>query len=235
MDSLLKRRNTARRWAAWPLAGLMAVTMVIGGAQVSAHASDDDEAFDTRMIRGLLRSLGLRNGNEAGIEYRERSPLVVPPSRSLPPPETTPVAAKNPQWPLDVDVKRAREARAERRKPGRTVDEESLPELPSQLDRVGRAPRTPPGQQPTGAATRDPTNPSTPSELGAKSMFAWGNLWGSPKEEYATFTGEPARESLTQPPAGYRTPSAAQPYGVGKEKWSAQAVNPMDTPALRGE
>ncbi len=37
-------------------------------------------------------------------------------------------------------------------------------------------------------------------------------------EQAAKFTGEPPRASLTDPPAGYQTPSPDQPYGVGKEK-----------------
>jgi hypothetical protein len=38
------------------------------------------------------------------------------------------------------------------------------------------------------------------------------------KEEYGTFTGEPPRVSLTDPPPGYQTPSPDQPYGVAPEK-----------------
>jgi hypothetical protein len=226
--------RSKRRLAGWPLAALLAFGMVFAGANQSALANDEDEAFDTKIIRGFLRSLGLRNGNEAGIEYRERSPLVVPPSRALPSPETTPATAANPAWPLDVDIKRDRERRTARRN-AKTIEEESLPELPSELNRVGRATRTPAGQTPTGGPADDPLRPSTPNELGSKSLFTWGSLWGQPKEEYATFTREPSREALTQPPAGYRTPSPSQPYGVGKEKFDPKAINPMDTPAMRGE
>jgi hypothetical protein len=34
------------------------------------------------------------------------------------------------------------------------------------------------------------------------------------QEQPVEFTGEPERTSLTQPPAGYLTPSANAPYGV---------------------
>jgi hypothetical protein len=54
-----------------------------------------------------------------------------------------------------------------------------------------------------------------------------GGLIGS-KEEYTNFTGEPPRTSLTEPPVGYRTPSPAQPYGVGKQRGAPAAQNPMD-------
>jgi hypothetical protein len=38
------------------------------------------------------------------------------------------------------------------------------------------------------------------------------------KEEYASFPGEPMRQNLTDPPEGYRVPSADQPYGINPEK-----------------
>jgi hypothetical protein len=59
--------------------------------------------------------------------------------------------------------------------------------------------------------------PSTRQELGAKNIFS--KLWGDKSNEYVTFTGEPPRSTLIEPPRGYRTPSPNQPYGVGPEKW----------------
>ncbi len=93
--------------------GLFAFTMLLGGANLRAIAEEDDDkdtAFDVKIMRDALRALGLRR-DEAGIDYRERSPLVIPPSRNLPPPET---ASKDlgPSWPNDPDVKRARDAKA---------------------------------------------------------------------------------------------------------------------------
>jgi hypothetical protein len=38
------------------------------------------------------------------------------------------------------------------------------------------------------------------------------------KEEYGTFTGEPPRASLTDPPPGYQTPSPDQPYGIPPDR-----------------
>jgi hypothetical protein len=43
------------------------------------------------------------------------------------------------------------------------------------------------------------------------------------KEEYGTFTGEPPRASLTDPPPGYQTPSPDQPYGIGPDRKPAKA------------
>ena len=99
--------------------------------------------------------------------------------------------------------------------------------MPGQLNR-GQA-RTAGAGAPTapvpGGQAEATSLPSTPSELGTKGIFK--QLW-APKEEYATFTGEPARGRLTEPPAGYRTPSAAQPYGVGKDKWVPPTANTAD-------
>ena len=52
-----------------------------------------------------MEGLGLKRDGEANINYQERAPLVIPPSRNLPPPERTDAAiANNPAWPKDPDV-----------------------------------------------------------------------------------------------------------------------------------
>src|SRR5581483_4136337 len=72
------------------LLGSLALVLLVGSMDQRARAADDDDdaAFDTKIMRNILRSLGLRRSDDTGIEYRERSPLVIPPSRNLPPPET---------------------------------------------------------------------------------------------------------------------------------------------------
>jgi hypothetical protein len=62
-----------------------------------------------------------------------------------------------------------------------------------------------------------------PSELGYKGGF-WSNVFGKDKES-ARFTGEPPRVSLTDPPAGYQTPSPDQPYGKGNEDRTPKAFD----------
>ena len=72
-------------------------------------------------------------------------------------------------------------------------------------------------------SAEDSEKPSTAQELGSKSLFS--KVWGNNNEQYQAFTGEPPRANLIEPPAGYRTPSPAQPYGVGKEKWTAPKID----------
>ena len=52
-----------------------------------AQAADDEVTVDQKFMRGIMEGLGLKRDGEEMINYRERSPLVIPPSRALPPPE----------------------------------------------------------------------------------------------------------------------------------------------------
>ena len=214
------------------LGALIVISAGLPGARAADDDSEEDAPADVKFFRNILAGLGWKRDGD-GIDYRERSPLVVPPSMNLPPPEPGNIAARNPAWPKDPDIQRAKKLKAERKKPQKTVEEESLPELPGQLNRPGAAVARATRQAPA-PGNPDPTKPSTPSELGAKTMLTVNALLGRDKEEYATFVAEPPRETLIEPPPGYRTPSPAQPYGVGKQKWLPGALNPMDTPAMRG-
>ena len=51
----------------------------------------------------------------------------------------------------------------------------------------------------------------------------------TPTKEVGTFTTEPPRTSLIAPPAGYQTPSPAQPYGFVKRP---EYQKPMKTEDL---
>jgi hypothetical protein len=184
-----------------------------------AHAADDEVSADQKFLRGIMEGLGFRREGEENINYRERSPLVIPPSRALPPPERSDAAiANNPAWPKDPDIERRRaQAAAEK---GRNISDErereQNPLRPDQLNPGGRPKkkqaRTDDGYEPPASGFGSQI---MPSELGFKnSMF--GNVFNGKKEESAKFTGEPPRSSLTDPPPGYQTPSPEQPYGVGK-------------------
>jgi hypothetical protein len=236
-NSGMMKSDSKHWWHRASLAGLLTVAMLAGAAITPAIAADDDddEAIDTKFLRGMLQGLGLRrDGDGSGIDYRERSPLVVPPARTLPPPVEGSSAAKVAAWPTDPDVKRTKDLRAERKKPRKDIELESRPEMPNELNKQGGTGNRA-GQTPVGNQHKDPEALSSQKELGTKNIFTWGALWGRNNQEYATFTAEPPRSSLTEPPAGYRTPSPAQPYGVGPEKWLPGAINPMDTPAMRGQ
>ena len=212
------------------LAATIGAAVVIGCAGTSARAQDDDEdnAFDTKIVRGILKAFGFRRDGET-IEYRERPPLVLPPGNTPPPPpEPRNLTNKTAGWPDDPDVKQAKQRKdAERNRKAYVEGVDDRPMLHSEYSRPGPAS---PSSRPTGTerSAEEKGNPSSQAELGGKNIF--NSLW-APTEEYKTFTGEPPRASLIDPPRGYRTPSPNQPYGLGKTKTKAQDLSDRNLPA----
>ena len=126
--------------AAFGLA-LGAAALLLPGA---ARAADDEVSIDQKFMQSIMDGLGLKRDGEATINYQERAPLVLPPSRELPPPEQVDAAtANNPAWPKDPDVAR-RKAEAAAEKNRNVSDErerEQNPLRPDQLTPGGRAKR----------------------------------------------------------------------------------------------
>ncbi len=178
----------------------------------SAARAGDDDVQNELFTDKFLHTLGLRAPDDTDYEinYSERSPLVVPPNRNLPPPVAT-SAPPVPNWPVDPEIK-ARQASKEDQKvtphPYDIVTNSSRRLTPAELG-VGRP-------VPAVSAPGEPEQ-STPSQLGEKSSGFLNFDWLK-KEQYGTFTGEPPRVSLTDPPPGYQTPSPDQPYGIAPEK-----------------
>jgi len=227
-------RNRYPSWQrAAAFAGILAVALAMAAGAGSAYAEDagnDDEPLDTKLFRKFMNELGFKRSEENGIEYRERAPLVVPPSRDLPPPQSEGAAARNPAWPKDPDVVRRREATAaERAKLKSTVadhpTEEGRALRPDELKGQGQAAPTAGGA--AGPSGEEAARPLSPSQLGAgttKDFF--GKIFsavGPAKPESAPFTGEPARTSMTAPPQGYQTPSPNYPYGMGVQTVAPKA------------
>ena len=211
-------RLCSRRLGRAVLFGLVAAMMLYAAPE--ARAQDDSPS----VIGSIMRGLGLRRAGETyeGIDYNERSPLVVPPTRDLPPPVSD-KAAPAPNWPKDADIERRKKAKKDdtpRYQVGDSVNNANRPLRPSELD--------PAGARRSGNAAGDADSTADsymtdPHDRGAKkSMFS--ALFK--KEQFATFTGEPERESLTDPPPGYQTPSPDQPYGIGQaeKKYKPQTV-----------
>jgi len=210
----------------------LGVAILVGCAGTGARAAeeeDDDTPLDTKIFQNILQAIGLRRGEGANIEYRERSPLVVPPNRNLPPPDINSASAKNPTWPTDPEVKRRKEAKVKRRTAPGSADQVMENEARVlRQDELGGGGPPAPGASRIEPIQTDPTALLKPSELGYKGGFFSSIFNPAKDEEYTTFTGETPRASLIEPPAGYRTPSPTQPYGVGKEKYVPKAVNPLD-------
>ena len=229
MKRFLSQMLKARLW----LAALMVAgaTLSAAGPVRAQEDSDEDVAYDTKIMRQLLRGLGLRNGEEKTIDYRERSPLVVPGSTQLPAPQSDRQAVADPAWPKDFDAERRRKLveAAKSKGPKRRFDEEGKPLTPEEMN-VGRG--TNRGLTSTGdRALR-------PSELGVAPGF--GSLLSSmgfgndqAREVDPVTVKEPERTSLVEPPTGYRKPAPTAPYKMGKsglESNEVQRVNAPDAP-----
>lgn len=213
--------------AAW--VGMLGLTVVVTCAPGSARAQDDEESsiwnLNERVVKSFMGALGLRDGSEPGLDYRERSPLVVPPSRNLPPPETT-AAPANPAWPADPDQQRRGAARTKSKKFLTGTNEDSRALTRSELDPAGAAAARRRGSSGTGAGGND--HQMLPSELGyGGGLFSLKALgFGSGTDEVGTFKQEPPRTNLSAPPSGYQTPSPTEPYGVTKR--IERKVTPYD-------
>jgi hypothetical protein len=187
-------------------------------AVAPAAAEDEDEpSFEESLIQGIL---GGKSVTRPDIDYRERSPLVVPPSRDLPPPDSGNFAAGHAAWPKDADIER-REKEKKAARHGFAFDQEreaARPLRPDELRKgaragAGRVTSTQPSVRDADASSR----PLPPSELGYKGGV-FGSIFSKGQGDQAPFTGEPERATLTQPPVGYQTPSPSHPYGVQPEK-----------------
>jgi hypothetical protein len=202
------------------LGASLATFMLCANSSI-ARAGDDDG--DESLVSKFMHTLGLKSPNDPGpdISYSERSPLVVPPTRDLPVPSAS-AGPPAPNWPKDPDV-RARAAAKAKKKEIHPADwfAESLPLRPDEIDR-GRTTSRDDGRMASSAGSSGDSQSSVYELSGKKSIF---NLNWFSKEEYGTFTGEPARASLTDPPVGYLTPSPDQPYGIGPDGKKATNKN----------
>src|SRR6202051_3388499 len=162
--------------------------VMTAGAARAQDDDEDDKTFEEKVIEGIMAGIGGTNMENRGIEYRERSPLVVPPKLDLPPPASASADVKAPNWPKDPDEARRKAAIAARKK------ENKDPRAAS-----GLRPRSERAQGKTAAPARtnnDPIQPGnsntnpilSPSQLGFDGKFS--NLFGGNKAEVAPFKGE---------------------------------------------
>jgi len=217
---------------------LSAVSLGVGLLMASgaARAGDDDEddkTFEEKIIDGIMKGMGATNMDDSSIDYRERSPLVVPPKLDLPPPASAAAEKPAPNWPKDPDEARRKAAIAARKKEKNdhrdafTASRDAARVLsPSELNSgrttgksdVRGSDSLQPGGDPGARAVL------SPSQLGYEGGFM--GMFKGNKSETAEFKGEPTRESLTQPPAGYQTPSPNFAYGTGPKESLHKEYNP---------
>ena len=179
--------------------GLAIGFVVMSGAARAQEETDEDKTFEEKIIDGVMAGIGGTNMDNRGIDYRERSPLVVPPKLDLPPPAAPQAEVKVPNWPKDPDLARRKAAIAAKKKENKDPVEAARILSPSELDKgkIAATPRTAgssgenvvPGGEPGATAIL------SPSALGFTGSFS--SLFGGSKPEITQFKGEPTRGSLT--------------------------------------
>jgi hypothetical protein len=215
----------------------------------SARAGDDDRTFTEKVSDGFYGMIRGTNMDNRGIDYRERSPLVVPPTLDLPPPASASADAQIANWPKDPDERQRKAVIAAKKKnappPARVqVTAAGAP----QTQAINIAPPVTPEQAPIPGTTRpayasdrngtaliDPVY-DKPGDLftgGAADLandIGLGNLFGTTKVAPVEPGTEPARQALTQPPVGYQTPAAGYAYGETKKGLLDGTSNPDRNP-----
>lgn len=172
------------------LCAALAAGSLLAGTGACRADDDGSEGPYKKFFNRMMSGVGLRDP-EPEIDYRERPPLVVPPSRDLPQPSTDgSPAAKNAAWPSDSTNGKRRTGKAKTTDGSLIAGEKVDASMPSGPTAV---------QQDSGGVW--------------KSITTFGGTIGNTNEQ-AQFVHEPARGALTDPPAGYRTPSPTQPYGI---------------------
>ena len=217
-----------------------ALSLGVAAAAFAAPVRADDVPIDTKILRGILGDLGLKRPGENEIKYQERAPLVIPPDKDLPAPQSAGAAvANNPAWPKDPDIARAKLSNKEEEGYGSSemIEHEQNPLRPGEMmpgaALARRTARTQSGPQ--GSYNDDDIGKlMSPKELGYKDSL-WNTMFGKRDDSAnARFTGEPARTSLTDPPPGYQTPSPNQPYGTGNNTWKPTADRSYETRSEAG-
>jgi hypothetical protein len=220
----------------------------------TARAADDDRTFSEKIMDGLYGTIRNTNMDNRGIDYRERSPLVVPPTLDLPPP--TSAAATGNNWPKDPDERQRKAVIAAKKKaapaPSRVmvstagaVQAQPINIAPPVDPQAGTpaatgTPRPAYASGPNGTALTDPAY-DKPGDLlngGAADLadsIGIGKLFGggSSKPVQLEPGTEPARQALTQPPIGYQTPSPNYAYEEEKKSWLDGKSNPDRNPNLQ--
>jgi len=196
--------------------------VVIAGQARAEDDVDEDEAnqktFERSVMDNIMSSIGGRRIEDGTINYRERSPLVIPSKTDQLPPPVSRKTQLAPNWPKDPDEAERKRLREEANKPALTPEQSRMPLMPSEL-----AAKTPKKRKEDSTAASESNNPSSssfmlsPSQLGYSGGL-FSNPFSSQKEESAKFTGEPERTELTAPPKGYQTPSPNFAYGTGPSK-----------------
>ena len=185
-----------------------------------ARAGDDEVPLDIKIFRSLLEGFGLKSGDEAGIHYHERAPLVhaAQPHSAAAGEADAACQQSGLAERSGCDARQGQEDGSERSTTSRA---NARRRNSAAAGRAGAR-----RQRPRAASRAIAANASIGSEGDRASVARRSSATRAACSAHvrparttitrAQFTGEPPRTSLTEPPPGYQTPSPDQPYGSGQ-------------------
>ena len=127
------------------------------GAARAGDDQQDDRSFTERFVDSFKSTIRGTNMDNRGIDYRERSPLVVPPKLDLPPPAASTEGVKVANWPKDPDERQRKAIIAAKKK---NAPPPARVQVPSEVSAAGAAP----GAVAASAGPARPINIAPPPE-----------------------------------------------------------------------
>jgi hypothetical protein len=204
--------KVAAKCATASVVGALALAGIWALGSSPARAGDDGAA---PIWVGIGSVVGLvKKDDDVMIDYHERGKIVVPPKMDLPPP-IRPASQTVSAWPVDPEIVRDRKEKAEEALPGmnglKRRNAGIVPVGPADVSATA-------GNGPGGSACLKDGKPVTCPDAGKKveapgwvpnfNPLTWVGLQKKPQAELGP---EPDRDSLTDPPKGFRAPAE----GVG--------------------
>jgi len=170
-------------------------------------------AQEGMLFKNLVEGMGLFGRDKADIEYKQRAPLVVPPSTNLPKPQEA-GAGRSAAWPDDPDVARRRAERDSSNVLFANTEAyraNTRPLMSQEELRRGRVAGR--GNSPAGIVEEhnNYNNQIAPIRVG-REMAARQSQTDTSNLAYGS---EPARRYLHEPPSGYRRPASTAGLGPG--------------------
>jgi len=189
----------------------MPLALALGCAGTAPVMAQEEGPTPFQRMLGNFGLLAIP-GDTPDIEYRERPPLVVPPSAELPVPRSsTDITAAVPDWPADPEIARQRVQKKYDRLPIDQRRGDFYTGRPLRSDELRRGTIIHTGRSGPATAVGEEITAGREMQPAPKGFFG---MFKYEEEKPIAFTGEPPRTRLTEPPVGYQTPSPNAPYGV---------------------
>lgn len=200
------------------------------GTLLALFAAPQAQAQEGGIIREMFSAIGILEPDRPSIDYRERAPLVVPPSMStLPPPVERDLTAENPNWPNDPDVAAARNRAITAATPA--------PERAGAFEGIGRrmtneqlAAGRVPGAGLGGRPGQIEWQPADRGFGGANANPAWippQTLMDADRRRAEIPETRLQRRFLTDPPQGYLAPDPNAAFPQRVETFSGPRPEPQ--------